>query len=52
MISIDTQTELQGVPRSMSPRVDRGKSTSGAPANPNTVDMSMDTDGTPVLTAE
>ena len=36
-------TQLSGVPRSMSPRIDRDKSTSGAPANPITVDMSMDT---------
>ena len=43
MISIETQTQLSGVPRSMSPRIDRDKSTSGAPANPITVDMSMDT---------
>ena len=41
MISIQTQTELRGVPRS--PRIDREKSTSGAPTNPITVDMSMDT---------
>ena len=43
MVSIEIQTELQGVPRSMSPNIDRGKSTAGAPSNPITVDMSMDT---------
>ena len=43
MVSIEIQTELQGVPRSMSPNIDREKSTAGAPSNPITVDMSMDT---------
>ena len=42
MVSIETQTELRGVPRSMSPRDDREKSTSGATSNSITVDMSMD----------
>ena len=43
MVSIQIQTELQGVPRSMSPNIDRERSTAGAPSNPITVDMSMDT---------
>ena len=43
MVSIEIQTELQGVPSSMSPNIDREKSTAGAPSNPITVDMSMDT---------
>ena len=43
MISIETQTELRSVPRSISPKIDMEKSTSGAPTNLITVDMSMDT---------
>ena len=43
MVSIETQTELRGVPKSMSQKIDREKSTAGAPSNPITVDMSMDT---------
>ena len=43
MVSIEIQTELQGVPGGLSSNIDREKSTAGAPSNPITVDMSMDT---------